>query len=157
MNKYLYLILPIIIFPVLTGCNTTQKMAQPIQQDTSVPRSLLSYGMVKKLLKPNVTIQAEVLKHFGSPNNMTYQSNGNELWIYDKVSTEVSTQSSGNQSGFGLGIVNSNAGSAIGALAGSRQHNSETTSRSSLRTLTVIMEFNDKSVLKEVSARKGGY
>lgn len=137
----------------LWGCGTTTIDQRPSQLDAGAERSLLSYGMVKKLLVAGKTSQSEVVKAFGAPNNMTYAPGGSELWIYDHVRTETTTAAASSRAGIGIG---SGAGQGvIGAgLSGS---SSSTVHSSSVRTLTVIIEFDRSGIVTSHSARVGGY
>jgi len=142
----------------LSGCNTREvKTYLPDGNDSGAQNSLLSYGMVKKALKPGESTQADVLKLFGSPTNMTYQSNGNELWVYDRAFHEsyVDSDSSSSNAGLGVGA----AKNSLGAIAGIGGSGSSISNRSISRTsvLTVILEFNGQGLLTDLSARKGGY
>jgi len=141
---------------VLSACGTTTNYVNNAPPQ-GVQKSLLSYGMIKKLLKVGQSTQGDVLKNFGSPNNMTYESGGGELWIYDQVVTETSHSTNGSSGGLGLGIGGGNNGAVGGILGGVSGYSSNTTSSSSIRTLTVILEFNKDAILSDISARQGGY
>ncbi|MCH8214635.1 MAG: hypothetical protein IIC54_11290 [Proteobacteria bacterium] len=132
----------------------------PIQLSTTqvgVESASLTYGAIKKYLKVGVTTQADILKLFGSPNNMTITSDGTEMWVYDKVRTEMATAgSSGSSGGFlGGGVIVGDG--VIGGGVGGSSRTSTSKLVSSTRTLTVILEFDKQSVLKEFSAREGRY
>jgi hypothetical protein len=100
----------------------------------------ISYGMVKKHVKPGESTQVEILKLFGSPDNMVLKK-GKETWVYDrfKVETSVSTES-----GYGTII-----------LAGTKT--SKMTTSTSVRNLTVIIEFTASGIVEDLSMRVGGY
>lgn len=61
---------------------------QTTQQATK--ESALTPGMTKKYIKPGKTSQTEVLEIFGPPDLITRKS-GNEVWTYDKISQDFST------------------------------------------------------------------
>ena len=66
----------------------------PIQLSTTqvgVESASLTYGAIKKYLKVGVTTQADIVKLFGSPNNMTITSDGNAMRGDGKVRTESDT------------------------------------------------------------------
>ena len=65
-------------------------------------------GMAKKYLKPGITHLSEVIERFGAPNVITFR-NGNEMWVYDKVSSH--------ERGGVFGIAGG-AGAAGGLLGG---------------------------------------
>jgi hypothetical protein len=65
------------------------KQTQPLQ------KSNLTAGTVKKEIVKGKTMQAEVLQLFGSPNLMTMDADGNEVWNYNKMSYSTTTGSDG--------------------------------------------------------------
>jgi hypothetical protein len=87
---------------------------------------------------------------------MTMTSNGNEVWIYDRISTQSSTVGSSSSAGgfFGIGGVSGNSAGGIGA--GGSSSDSQSTLVSSTKTLTVILEFKN-DVLIDLIAREGRY
>jgi len=152
------------LLSVTSACNTTMTNVEqkPEQISINVPENSiqetsLSYGAIKKYLKIGVTTQADILKLFGSPNNMTTSSSGNEIWVYDKVRTELSTSA---EKGTAGGIIGGGIGigsGGVGAAAGGSKSKSTTNLVSTTNTLTVIMEFNEKNILIDYSARQGRY
>jgi hypothetical protein len=132
-------VLAVLASILLMGCQTVAPVygSPPAEAE----KSLLSYAMVKKLLKPGVTTQAEVLKAFGSPNNMALNKDGGELWIYDQITTYSESE------------ISSSGASII--VAGSSASSSR--NRSATQTLTVILDFDRTGTLIEHSARVGGY
>lgn len=72
-------IISLVIVTVLK-CASYPKEMQPVQ------KSNLTSGTVKKEMIKNKTTQAEVLQLFGSPNLMTMDGDGNEVWNYNKMS-----------------------------------------------------------------------
>ena len=86
----------------------------------------LTVGVVQKEIRVGMA-QADVAQALGSPNIVTKDSEGREAWIYDKMATEATTSSSG-------------AGASILILSFS---SSAATSRTTQRTLTVIIKFDE--------------
>ena len=111
----------------LLGCATTG----PTQ------KSNLTAGMVKKEIIKGVTTQNDILQVFGAPNIITKNRSGNEVWTYDKVSVERSASSQ-----YGTII--------IAGIGGER-------SGTSTRTFTLMIEFNDKEVVKDYSYRSSAF
>ena len=93
--------------------------------------SNLTFGMVKGQIVKGQTTQAEILQTFGPPNIMTRNRSGEEVWTYDKISSE--SKSSG---GYGTLII-------LGA--GGSKHSS------SQKTMTLILTFNPRDVVKDYS------
>lgn len=94
---------------------------------TTVEKQTLTLGLVQKEVKVGMS-QADVAKALGSPNMATKDKDGMEAWIYDKVSRDSASTSSG------FGVI----------FYGQSNESSSQTQR----TLTVIIKFAD-SVVKE--------
>lgn len=88
----------------------------------------LTVGLVQKEIRAGMS-QAEVAEALGSPNIVTKDSDGKETWIYDKMATEASYGSAG-------------GGATILILSFSR---SSAVSRSTQKTLTVVIKYDDQS------------
>ena len=141
----------------LTAC--AANIPTPLHTNSSESegeKSQLSYGMVKKLLVVGQTSQSDVIKAFGAPNNMTYAANGGEMWVYDQVKTDTVSSVTSARQGVTVGAVGG-AGSSVGVAGGSSMNRSSTVQSSSVRTLTVILEFDRQGRLLTHSARVGGY
>ncbi len=120
-------------------------------------RSGISYGLIKRELVVGVSTQSDVIKKFGSPNNMVYDAGGVELWIYDQIQTETTSQGESSTSGISIGGIGGGAGGILGASVGNKSSQNTNKTTSSVRTLTVILDFNAKGILVDISARQGGY
>ena len=75
----------LLIVLLLSGCNNVNQV-EPAQ------KSNLTTGMVKKKIIKGITTQNEILKVFGAPNIITKNKSGNEVWTYDTISVEKSTE-----------------------------------------------------------------
>ncbi len=62
---------------------------------TGVPehKTNLSYGMIKSRVKKGQTTQEEILRIFGSPNIVTKNKAGLEVWTYSKQSSQAKSGS----------------------------------------------------------------
>lgn len=89
----------------------------------------LTAGLAQKQIRTGMS-QAEVAQALGSPNIVTRDSDGKEVWIYDKIATEASY--SKDSSGTSLMLVLFMIGS------------SKSTEKSSItqRTLTVLIKYD---------------
>jgi hypothetical protein len=94
-------------------------------------------GIVQKELRPGLS-QADVAERLGSPSILTRETDGREAWVYDKVSSEVET-SSGN---LGIGGLGSGAGRTLGGVLGIAAGRSSGKTKSSQKTLTVVIRFS---------------
>ena len=102
--------------------------------ETAAPERELTVGLVQKDIKVGMS-QADVAEALGSPNIVTKDSTGKETWIYDKIAREGSYHESG---GYWTLIL-------VGGSWGSGG------SRSTERTLTVIIKFDKRSRVENVS------
>ena len=111
----------------LFGCASVQ----PYQKSNLTP------GMAKAKIVKGQTSQNEILKIFGSPNIITKNKSGNEVWTYDKVS--IDSRSSG---AYGTIIILGTSGAK---------------SSLSTRTFTLMIEFNDSGIVKDYSYRSSAF
>lgn len=105
----------------LVGCATS-----PLPMENTAPNSPFTHGNVQLTLKKGVTSQADVLEAFGAPNVATIDSEGNEVWTYQKNATVATSRDS---SAYGTVI-----------LAGGRTSTSGF--EQSSRTMTLILKFD---------------
>lgn len=94
----------------------------------------LTVGSVQKEIKIGMS-SVKVVEALGSPNIVQTDDDRNEVWIYDKVSTQVNASSS-------------KAGAWFLLFGGS---SSQGSSSSSQRTLTIIIKFNKNHKVKDFS------
>ena len=158
MNKFLFFISGLVFVLLQAGCNSQKaNTVQPIAITQRQSGISLTYGMVKKYLKIGKTTQTDVLKLFGSPNNMTISSNDHEVWIYDRIRTEISSNSQHSTTSGGIGGIGVGSSGGIAGGIGGSKSNSSSNLISTTNTLTVIMEFDKNSVLANYSVRQGRY
>jgi outer membrane protein assembly factor BamE (lipoprotein component of BamABCDE complex) len=76
-----------IILFLISGCAlfTTSESVNDNEKE-------LTPGIIKKELKAGLS-SAEVVQILGSPNIITKDSKGKEVWVYDRISAEVETRS----------------------------------------------------------------
>lgn len=110
---------------------------------TPVQEQQMTLGIVQRDIKIG-TSQAEVASVLGSPNIVTQDADGRETWIYDKVSSITSYNSSG--FGVGLGGVGGGYGSGGfgGGIANIGYNKRGGTVQSVQKTLTVVLKFDAK-------------
>ena len=82
-----YLLIFLFVLSILLSCAPYGAQNQPVQ------KSNLTAGTVKKEIIKNKTTQAEIIQLFGSPNLMTMDSDGNEVWNYNRMSYSTTTSS----------------------------------------------------------------
>ena len=127
MKKTSLVLLLVCLVIVSTGC----------QEESRTQGSNLTAGMAKTKIIDGVTTQTEILEAFGSPNIITKNKSGNEVWTYDKVAMEKS-----NEEGYWNILV---AGKSGGKQA------------TSSKTFTLMIEFDDNSVVKNNSYRSSQF
>jgi outer membrane protein assembly factor BamE (lipoprotein component of BamABCDE complex) len=104
----------------------------------------VTVGTVQKEVRVGMS-GAEVAAVLGSPNIVSTDEERREVWIYDKISTEVAySTSSGGLSALILG-GGSGVGGGIGGSAGGNTGASST----SQKTLTVIIKFDDAKKVRD--------
>lgn len=84
---------------------------------------------------------SEVVEVLGSPNIITTDSNRREVWVYDKIATEISYNNSSN----GTWLL----------FFGASQNRQ--TSSSSQRTLTIIIKFDENSLVRDFAYRTSSF
>ena len=112
---------------VLSGCASVQ----PIEKANLTP------GMAKTKIIKGQTTQNEIIQVFGPPNIVTKNKSGNEVWTYDKVSVETGTSDV-----YGTLLIVGGAGSR---------------SSTSTRTFTLMIEFDEKDIVKDFSYRSSAF
>jgi len=120
-----------LIIIIILNCASYPKETQPVQ------KSNLTAGTVKKEIIKGKTMQSDVLQLFGSPNLMTMDSDGNEVWNYNRMSYTITTGSEG--------------GSLI-FWSGSRAMRSSTT-----QSFDLIIVFDKKNVVRDYRVISAAY
>ena len=122
----------------LASCSAQQHLSG-VQSATD---KNITVGSVQREIKIGMAGSgvAEVL---GSPNIVSTDENRNEVWVYDKISTEVAYSKS---SGSIAGLI---FGPAGGGIAGASQDSGA--SSQSQRTLTVIIKFDESGKVADFS------
>jgi hypothetical protein len=103
-------------------------------------------GLVQQELRSGLS-QAEVVERLGAPNILTRDAAGRESWVYDKVSTEVEASSGGVE----IGGVGAASGSSVFGLLGVRGGKRSERTRSTQKTLTVVVRFSSAGAVESFS------
>lgn len=119
---------------LLTMCGCSQ--ARP---------SALTPGAAKKHIKPGQTTQIEVIEVFGTPNVIT-RKRGNEVWVYDKVSSRQTN------SAFGVGGFGGGGGS--GGLGGGGVFGGASSSERSETTVMLIIYFDEHDIVQDYQIKQ---
>ena len=116
------------------------------EKATAGSSSAFTLGVVQKELRPGLS-QADVMERLGSPNVLTRDAEGREAWVYDKVSSEVEV-SSGH---VGVGGAGSGVGSTFAGLIGVSAGKRSEKSKSTQKTLTVVIRFSTAGTVEAFS------
>ncbi len=127
----------------LAGCAAP---TQPVAERNST----LTQGQVQLNLQVGTTTKAEVVEVFGAPNITTRDSDGVEVWTYQR-SARVSQSAS--RSGLWSILLTPGARGAGGLLGTSSSSGFETTSR----MITLIIEFDSADVVADFRSRTADF
>ncbi len=103
-------------------------------------------GLVQLQLRVGMS-QTELAAAIGSPNLVTRSGDGRESWVYDKVASET-THDGWRIGGGGLGSVAGGSAAFLGIPFGSRE---KSKTRTSQRTLTIVIKFTAAGVVESFS------
>jgi outer membrane protein assembly factor BamE (lipoprotein component of BamABCDE complex) len=129
---------------LVAGCSATQHRNEV--QDDSADR--ITVGTVQREIRVGMT-SAEVAGILGAPNIVSTDAERREVWIWDKISSEVSYSRS---SGVIAGLVIGSSGG--GAGGGSKNAGAASSSQ---RTLTVIVKFDESDRVRDFSYRTSSF
>ncbi len=117
--------------------------------------SALSYGTVTSQVQKNKTTQVELLEKFGGPNVSSVDTDGVEVWMYERsvTQTDVATQSREYSGAVNLGVSFGypHFGASAGASGSAGKSSGQSATTTSTRTLTVIVKFNPDKTVKDYS------
>lgn len=123
--KKLLAILVAVVF--LSGCQSAASHLKSVKSDAG---DRVTVGKVQREIRIGMP-SAQVIEALGSPNIVSTDENRLEVWVYDKIATDVAYS---NNAG-GVWLVLIGAGGTSGAAS------------SSQRTLTIVVKFDaDKKV-----------
>jgi hypothetical protein len=112
-------------------------------QEASVEKRL-TLGTVQREIHKRMS-SADVIESLGSPNVVSTDEAGREVWVYDKFATEV-VESHGGWSVFGaVGGAGNNAIGGVGAGGGG----GASASSQSQRTLTIVIKFDENHAVRD--------
>jgi len=112
-------------------------------QDASVEKRL-TLGTVQREIHKGMS-SADVIESLGSPNVISTDEAGREVWVYDKFATDV-VESHGSWSVFGA--VGGAGDGAVGGVGGGGGGGASAASRSQ-RTLTIIIKFDENHAVRD--------
>jgi hypothetical protein len=113
----------------------------------------LTHGMAQMTLHVGTTTQVEVLETFGAPNITTLDSQGQEVWVYDRQATVTSSGSSG----FSIGMLLGGGGGGVGGGGGLGFSSSKSKSSQTQRTMTLIIKFGADKKVSDFKSRSSSF
>ncbi len=114
-------------FLFLAGCSTASSHLKSVKSDAA---DRITAGKVQREIRIGMP-SSQVIEALGSPNIVSTDENRLEVWVYDKMATDVSYSNSEG----GVWLI-------LGAVGGSSGAASKTQ-----RTLTIVIKFDaDKKV-----------
>ncbi len=126
------------------GCSATQHRTEV--RDDATDR--VTIGTVQREIRVGMP-SAEVAAILGAPNIVSTDTDRREVWIWDKVSKEVSYSRS---SGLIAGLVIGSSGGGVGG--GSKNAGAASTSQ---RTLTIIVKFDETDRVRDFLYRTSSF
>ncbi len=129
----------------LTGCMSAH---QHYQQTHGAQERQMTVGIVQKEIKKGMSA-ADVAEVLGSPNIVTTDSEGREVWIFDKISTDVTYSSDSGGAGVLL-LIGAAGGDALGGGLGSGSYSRSAGAQSKTqRTLTVVIKYDEQKKVRD--------
>jgi outer membrane protein assembly factor BamE (lipoprotein component of BamABCDE complex) len=125
----------------LTACANPNQQLQEVRKDEN-----LTVGKVQRTIRLGMR-NSEVVESLGSPNIVSTDEQGREVWVYDKISTERVYSESAAGGGIGALIL----GSSVGGLVGLNGQKSSGARSTSQRTLTIIIKFNKNGTVRDIA------
>ena len=148
---------------LLTGCLTPppqKTAAEHAGELSSAQERKMTLGVVQSSIREGMP-QSEVAAALGSPNIVTTDADGTEVWIYDKIATETSRSASdrSQRTSVGAGVGAGLLGAIIGVGGTSSAGGSDSSGATSQtqRTLTVVIKFDEKKQVKSVKYQSSSF
>ncbi len=114
-------------FLFLSGCSTASSHLKSVKSDAA---DRITVGKVQREIRIGMP-SSQVIEVLGSPNIVSTDENRLEVWVYDKIATDISYSNSEGGVWLILGTVGGNSGATS----------------TSQRTLTIVIKFDaDKKV-----------
>jgi outer membrane protein assembly factor BamE (lipoprotein component of BamABCDE complex) len=123
--------------------------AQQHYEQTHGPREKeMTVGVVQREIRKGMSA-AEVAEALGSPNIVTTDEQGREVWIYDKISTDVTYSQSSGGAGIALLVGAAGGGAVGGALPTASYSQSAGAQSKTQKTLTVVIKYDEEKKVRD--------
>ena len=138
---------------ILFGCMSA---GQHYEQTHGAQERQMTVGVVQKEIRKGMSA-ADVAEVLGSPNIVTTDSEGREVWIYDKISTDVSYSQDSGGGGIAL-LIGSISGAVGGGGLGSGSYSRSAGAQSKTqRTLTVIIKYDEQKLVRDFAYHSSSF
>ena len=121
---------------------------QHYQQTHGAHERQMTLGIVQKEIREKMSA-ADVTAVLGSPNIVTTDGEGHEVWVYDKISTDVTYSNDSGGLGAVLLIGSASGGTAGGGLGSASYRRSAGAQSRTQRTLTVVIKFDEQKKVRD--------
>ena len=125
----------------LSGCMTASQHSAEL---SSPDEQRLTVAAVQREIQLGMS-GAAVISTLGSPNIVSTDKDRNEVWVYDRVSTEYVYSNSG--TGL-ISLIGASASSVAGGVIPTHKQDAGA-SRRSQKTLTIIIKFDENKQVKD--------
>lgn len=124
-------------FLFLAGCSTASLHLKSVQSDKA---DKITVGKVQREIRMGMS-SAQVIEVLGAPNIVSTDENRLEVWVYDKIATDVSYSNSEGGVWLILGGVGGNSGAAS----------------TSQRTLTIVVKFDVEKKVRDFAYHSSSF
>ncbi len=141
MKRILLLSALVVALTSLTGCMSASDHRAEVQDPSAQE---MTVGVVQREIHVGMS-GAEVASVLGSPNIVSTDEKRREVWVYDKISTEVAySRSSGGLSS----LIFGGGSDVVGGVGGGINRSSGAASKTQ-KTLTVIIKFDENKQVRD--------
>lgn len=141
------IVVSMLVAITLGGCMSASDHRNAVRDDSDK----LTVGKVQRQITVGMS-GGDVAQVLGSPNIVTTDEQRREVWVYDKISTDTAySTSSGGVSSLILGT-----GAVLG-LAGGGYNSSSGAKSTNQKTLTIVIKFDDKGLVRDFSYNSSSF
>jgi outer membrane protein assembly factor BamE (lipoprotein component of BamABCDE complex) len=144
--KVRWLIIATVILPLMSCMGAHQHY----QQTHGARERQMTVGIVQKEIRDGMSA-AEVAEVLGSPNIVATDGESREVWVYDKISTDVTYSKDSGGLGAVLLIGSASGGTSGGGLGSGSYSRSAGAHSRTQRTLTVVIKFDEHQKVRDFS------
>lgn len=146
--KLLKMVLILLVLTTISSFIGCMSANQHYRQTHGPKEKEMTVGTVQKEIRKGMSA-ADVATALGSPNIVTTDSANREVWVYDKISTDVTYSKDSGGAGLKLLIAGvSDSFLGAGAPSGSYSRSAGAQSKTQ-RTLTVVIKYDDQKQVRD--------